>query len=479
MSVEELRLAWVQAAPYSSPSLDGLASLQTNPHFQLFPLHQYEKSTEIDLVLLLAHDLPTTLEQLHALQQSFRDMPIVVLAAQFKAKDLLKLVQAGAHDVLLTDFKQGLDLPKRLQQIYRLHQEKTLVASLKDPTLCYVGETVTKIYRTIPRIIMSAINTIYIEGETGTGKEVIADLFAKALPESTPFLRINCGAIAPQLVSSEFFGHAKGAFTGALSTRVGLLEQAHGGYLFLDEVTNLSLTAQAALLRAIENGEIVRVGETQPRPVRVRIISATNEPLAEAVKEGRFRQDLWQRLTEKTIYLPPLRHRRHEIPALIDMMASTMQGGPYQVTPAAKEVLASLPWDQGNIRQLRNCLRAMTEYQMEGTLGLQALPQEILNQLHDSGLKRVVSLAERRREPSEQSLTLEWEAGTDPCYDELCDQLLLKLIERQTRAIDKVSLRKLASSIGMVRNTLSNRMRALAKKNILQHQDMLKLIGES
>jgi len=229
---------------------------------------------------------------------------------------------------------------------------------------------------------------------------------------------------------------------------------------------------------------VIPIGETKPRPISVRFISATNDNLKELVSSGKFRQDLWQRLSEKVIYLPPLRNRQEEIPALIKSIAQNMAGGPYQVSPAAVEVLSSASWRSGNIRQLRNCLRATTEFQVDKTLGIQSIPLSILQEVSSDHLSNVTPFPASAESSGDDgmsgqnSLILQWQDDVSPSFDDLADQLLIKMIKERTQGRDKISLRKLAASMGMVRNTLSNRMKVLSRKNMLLEPEMLKLIGE-
>lgn len=421
---------------------------------------------------------------------------VAVLCQDAHGTQVVAGLKAGANDFILaamlddTQADQQLTLPEHIVRCYQMVRRRSpgrRELSHLTPSH-YVGQTMLRIRAMIPHIITSAIRAIYVEGETGTGKEVVADLFRDALPSDTPFIKVNCGAIAPTLMESEFFGHVKGSFTGAIGNKVGFIEKASGGFLFLDEVANLTPVAQAALLRVIESQEVIRIGETQARAVQVRYISATNESLEKLVKEGRFRQDLWQRLTEKTINLPPLRQRRDEIDDLITAIAHHMAGGPYKVTERARRVLREIPFSRGNIRELRNCLRAMTEFQFNQVLDLPAIPMDVVARASRLG----VSLVGQRPATAqgypqangddavgEQSyrLTLEWRKDTQPTFDDLTDQLLIKLLERKVHENGKLSLRKLAMSMGMVRNTLSNRLKALAEKNMLKESELNEFFG--
>lgn len=154
-------------------------------------------------------------------------------------------------------------------------------------SLGIVGDTMVQIAKRVPQILSSAVRSVHIFGETGVGKEVVAELFEKVRPSELPFVKINCGAIAPSLMESELFGHVKGAFTGANKDKIGLIEQADGGWIFMDEVATLSMQAQISLLRVLENGALRRVGSTSETRINVRIISATNEAIPDLIKTAK------------------------------------------------------------------------------------------------------------------------------------------------------------------------------------------------
>jgi Nif-specific regulatory protein len=206
--------------------------------------------------------------------------------------------------------------------------------------------------------VQSTRATVCIEGETGTGKELIASLIHYSSPRRDKlFVAQNCAAVPENLLESELFGHKKGAFTGADSDKKGLFEVADGGTLFLDEVGEMSLGLQAKLLRVLQEGEIRPVGATTPRKVDVRIICATNRSLEKEVAEGRFRQDLYYRLKVFPIRLPPLRERRDDIPLLAEHFlkkySSELKKSISGFTPDAQSQLGSYNWP-GNVRELEN-----------------------------------------------------------------------------------------------------------------------------
>ncbi len=198
---------------------------------------------------------------------------------------------------------------------------------------------------------------VLIQGESGTGKELIAKRIHERSPRtSRPIVSLNCGAIQETLLLSELFGHEKGAFTGALFQKKGLVEVAHGGTLFLDEIGEMGMEAQAKLLRFLQEGEIYRVGGKAPIHVDVRIISATNKDLESQVKNGKFREDLFYRINTVTLRITPLRKRPEDIPLLIENFLKDDNLGHSSVqsiTPRAMEILKRYPWP-GNVRELQN-----------------------------------------------------------------------------------------------------------------------------
>jgi transcriptional regulator with PAS, ATPase and Fis domain len=199
--------------------------------------------------------------------------------------------------------------------------------------------------------------TITLIGETGTGKDVLARAVHEASARARqPFVVFDCGAVAPNLIESELFGHVKGAFTGAVAERQGAFERAQGGTLFLDEIGELSLELQPKLLRVLEQRRLRRVGGGEDRPVDVRIVAATNRDLEAQVRNAAFRQDLYFRLSTAVLHVPPLRERAVDLPALVAHFVAEL-GRPLSVTPETMQVLAGYEWP-GNVRELKNVVTA-------------------------------------------------------------------------------------------------------------------------
>jgi Nif-specific regulatory protein len=210
------------------------------------------------------------------------------------------------------------------------------------------------------RLVAPTRASVLIVGETGTGKELIARATHKLSPRRDgPYVRVNCCALAESLLESELFGHIKGAFTGAIDNKIGRFEAAHGGTIFLDEISTMSPKLQVKLLRVLQESEFERVGESRTVRVDTRVIAATNQPLEDEIEAGRFRDDLYYRLNVVPIYLPPLRERREDIPALVqyflDHYSAENQRDPPELTDALLEALLAHDWP-GNVRELENCM---------------------------------------------------------------------------------------------------------------------------
>ncbi len=232
-----------------------------------------------------------------------------------------------------------------------------------------IGQSVLmrRVYTLIERAASSPV-TVLIEGETGTGKELVARaIHSESALSARPFVAVDCGAIAEGLIESELFGHVRGAFSGAVSTRAGLFEEAAGGTLFLDEIGELPLALQPKLLRVLERREVRRVGDNTNHPIDVRVVAATNRSLAESVNEGTFREDLYYRLSVFEISLPPLRARREDVAPLARHFYQELAGVPMPESMVSS--LLSRGWP-GNVRELRNFIERTVAMGAQGTAPL-------------------------------------------------------------------------------------------------------------
>jgi len=243
-------------------------------------------------------------------------------------------------------------------------------------------------------------STVLISGDSGTGKELVAtSIYEHSLRKDKPFIKLNCVAIPEGLLESELFGHEKGAFTGANGKKLGKFEMANGGTIFLDEIADMPLTTQAKILRALQEKEFERVGGTDSIKVDVRFIAATNKDITRMVKEGEFREDLYYRLNVISIYLPPLRERKRDIPLLVDHFLKNAPK-PAQVSSGALELLMAYSWP-GNVRELQNTIERAA-VMSDGLIQPSHVPPHIVGDLESQmvmpSLSEGVSLNVRLRE---------------------------------------------------------------------------------
>jgi two-component system response regulator AtoC len=290
---------------------------------------------------------------------------LIMMSGHGTEDSALEAMREGAYDYLHKPFRPDevtMTLRKAEEREKLRREVETLRSSLgagvvNDLVVCE-SQAMRDLLDLANRVARHN-TTVLITGESGTGKEVLARAIHRMSPRSErSFIAINCAAIPEHLLESELFGHAKGAFTGANSERAGLFELAHEGTLLLDEIGDLPLELQAKLLRALEEGEIRRVGGREPRKVDVRVIAATAKPLEQAVERSEFRADLFYRLNVVRLHLPPLRERPDDVPALLThfaRQAAQRLGHAVSVTPAALGWLTHHTWP-GNVRELRNAV---------------------------------------------------------------------------------------------------------------------------
>jgi DNA-binding NtrC family response regulator len=291
----------------------------------------------------------------------------IIMTGQGTIQTAVEAMKSGAFDYILKPFRLQQILPVlvRAMEVRRLRVEnvrlKRIVErlSFESPRYHIVGlsPAISKVLQMIEKV--AAVDaTVLVRGESGTGKELVARaLHGNSPRKDKPLVSVNCATLQENLLESELFGHERGAFTGADKAKPGLFEVAEGGTLFIDEVAEMSPGLQAKLLRVLEDGHYRRVGNTQERRADVRVVAATNKPLEEEQKAGRFREDLYFRLNVISITLPPLRDRREDIPMLVEHLLRTRQVGrvPYSVDPATMTLLCRYNWP-GNVRELANVL---------------------------------------------------------------------------------------------------------------------------
>jgi two-component system response regulator AtoC len=295
------------------------------------------------------------------LRQAGNDIPVILITGEGTSSVAIRAMQMGVYDYLQKPF----DIDEVLVVVKRLFEHQALasrVRSLEQRTELrerMIGRSpaMSQIYKTIGRVAASDASVL-ITGETGTGKELAANLIHQnSARRNGPLIKVNCAALPETLIESELFGHEKGAFTGAVAQRKGRFEQAHKGTIFLDEVGEITLPVQKKLLRVLQEGEIERVGGTGVVKVDVRVLAATNRDLLEESKKGNFREDLYYRLNVINIHMPPLRERRGDITILIEHFLDKYRykpgAPPTKISEEAVEMLERYDWP-GNVRQLEN-----------------------------------------------------------------------------------------------------------------------------
>ena len=327
------------------------------------------------------------LEFLSEVKKRAVDSTIIMMSAYGTLDIAIEAIKSGAYDYISKPFKPDeiiLTL-KKAEERELLRRENELLR--KEVKKEYSFENIISKNKMMQRIfevikkVSPYKSTILITGESGTGKELVARaLHYNGDRAPNPFIPVNCGAIPENLLESELFGHAKGAFTDAIRTKKGLFEEADGGTLFLDEIGELPAQLQVKLLRVLQDGEIRRIGESKPIQIDVRIVSATVKDLTKEVNEGRFRDDLFYRLNVLPIHVPPLRERKEDIPLLtahfIKKYSQAMNKNVVGIDSRALEALMNYKW-YGNVRELENTIERAIVLADKENIELENLPLEI------------------------------------------------------------------------------------------------------
>lgn len=321
------------------------------------------------------------LDFLSEIKQKYPDIPVIIMTAYSDLESAVAAFQGGAFEYLAKPFDvdQAIDIIKRAVD-ESMRQAVDNVVIEETPEIIGQAPAMQEVFRAIGRLSRSH-STVLINGESGSGKELVASALHKHSPRADkPFIAINTAAIPKDLLESELFGHERGAFTGAAAARRGRFEQADNGTLFLDEIGDMPADLQTRLLRVLSDGQFYRVGGHQPLKVNVRVIAATHQDLEERVKLGLFREDLFHRLNVIRLRLPPLRERREDIPLLTKhfLAHSAKQLGvePKQLSQAALRYLTSVNWS-GNVRQLENVCHWLTVMAPGQNVDVADLPPEL------------------------------------------------------------------------------------------------------
>lgn len=422
---------------------------------------------------------------------------IILMTAYGTTQTTIEAMKFGAFDYIMKPFD--------LKKIISLTE--SALASSKDLDKANAGEssgpsvsqedveggiigsspTMQVVFKTIGQVAASDV-TVMVTGESGTGKELIArSIFQNSLRANKPYIAVNCAAIPENLIESELFGHEKGSFTGATSQRIGKFELCDGGTIFLDEIGDMALTTQTKILRALQEGEIQRVGSSETIKVNVRMLAATNKPLEEMVKEKTFREDLYYRLNVVRIQLPPLRERMEDVPQLVNFvlkrLARDSKADAKAISPEALALLAKYKWP-GNVRELENLVYRSAVMAQGDTILIKDLPQEVVSSVGEASAVPAVEVSATEKEdpapspavpsepaPAEDAAAAEAMLGApaenpfDAVYRELRGQHSRNILEHAERELIVRALAesdgkqvKAAEILGMTRATLRKRI---------------------
>ena len=326
---------------------------------------------------------------LREIKKTGAETTVIMMSAYGTVDTAIEAMKLGAYDYISKPFKPDeiiltLRKSEEREQLRRENQllRKEVGKEYSFENIVSKNEKMQKMFDVI-RKVSQYKSTVLITGESGTGKELVARaLHYNSGRSQSPFIAVNCGAIPENLLESELFGHAKGAFTDAIRTKKGLFEEADGGTLFLDEIGELPGQLQVKLLRVLQEGEIRRIGESKSIQIDVRIVAATVKDLSKEVNEGHFREDLFYRLNVLPIHIPPLRERKEDIPLLIQHFIGkynqTMNKNVADVDHNALDTLMNYKW-YGNVRELENTIERAIVLSEKNNIGLENLPIEIQN----------------------------------------------------------------------------------------------------
>jgi len=410
----------VTVSPASKESIlvvdDALSTLEVlernlrTEHYQVFTASSVPEAIRIleaapvDLVIT-DFKMPEVsgIDLVRHVRENLKETEVIMITGYPSIDGAVTAVKAGAQEFLSKPFTDEELLGAVRRTLDRLQARKTVQGPSEEvgPSsygLLGVSEAMQGVFRSIAKVISSSA-TVLISGESGTGKELVARAIHYHSPRaSSPFVPVNCGAIPEELLESELFGHVKGAFTGALETRAGFFQTADGGTIFLDEISETSLSMQVKLLRVLQDREVVMVGSTRPRKVDARILASTNKDLAGLVKKGFFREDLFFRVHVITIDLPPLRERGEDLLLLIHHFTTRFAeelGKPVpQFSDQALQVLRNYHWP-GNVRELENVIQRLIVMTDGGLIEVPDLPSLMrFSALQEVGFHRTLAEVE-------------------------------------------------------------------------------------
>lgn len=401
-------------------------------------------------------------EMLVKIKESYPHTGVIIITGYSDIKLAVELIKLGAYDYItkplypdeiLNTINKAIDTQAALnnsEQVTVVEEAKPKPAkeiySETDDFVTGQSPASKELYKQIQLVAPTSYSVI-LTGESGTGKESVAMAIHLNSPrKNQPFVAMDCGSLTKELAGSEFFGHEKGSFTGALYTKIGHFEMANGGTLFLDEVGNLSYEIQAALLRTVQERKIKRIGSTKEIDLDVRIIVATNENLSHAIQKGRFREDLYHRFNEFSINLPPLSQRGRDIMVFaanfLEVANHELNRNVQGFSAEVEECFLTYNWP-GNVRELKNVVRRATLLTEGQEIQLKALPLEISTYAKASALESSITRVEKPRDLKNAALEAEYEA-------------ILKVLREVN-----FNKTKAAKILNIDRKTLYNKMRAI------------------
>ena len=345
------------------------------------------KKVDVILLELALRGGQSGMETLKRIKESMPDFPVIILTAHPSVESAVEAMRLGAYHYIskapkveeLRALVEKALAERELKRDYELLREEVEKVSGR-----IVGQSpvMQRVFESIQRVAMTDV-TVLITGESGTGKELVArEIHAASKRSQRVFVTVNCASLVKELIESELFGHQKGSFTGAASTKLGKFELADGGTIFLDEIAELDVHLQVKLLRALQEKEIDRIGGASPIPVDVRVLAATNRELSAMTERGDFRQDLFYRLNVYPIHLPPLRDHKEDIPLFVDhfleRFGKSLNKPSIRVNPEALECMMQYNWP-GNVRELENILQRAILLSSSASIEPEHLPKEMVH----------------------------------------------------------------------------------------------------